>query len=212
MRCGRGSSDCAETPPRSPCRGTPGVWRARRRRAAGTDHAGLPRSTGRRSPFLRRSAHRPPLRRDCRGLRASCRSSCRFPYDICGDSRYRRPMDYSQIKLEVRDRLAHLTLARPDHGNAIALELAEELADAAGRLAEEREVGAVLLAAEGANFCVGGDVKTFATRERLPEYLRPLATALHIGVSRLARLDVPLIAAVQGAAAGAGMSLACAAD
>jgi len=121
-------------------------------------------------------------------------------------------MDYSQIKLEVRDRLAHLTLARPDHGNAIALELAEELADAAGRLAEEREVGAVLLAAEGANFCVGGDVKTFATRERLPEYLRPLATALHIGVSRLARLDVPLIAAVQGAAAGAGMSLACAAD
>jgi 2-(1,2-epoxy-1,2-dihydrophenyl)acetyl-CoA isomerase len=134
-------------------------------------------------------------------------------YDISLDSRYRRPMENPWLKLEVRDRLARLTLARPERSNAIDLELAQGLADAAASLAEERALGAVLLAGEGANFCVGGDVKTFATRsERLPEYLRSLATALHTAVSRLVRLDVPLVAAVQGAAAGAGMSLACAAD
>ena len=122
-------------------------------------------------------------------------------------------MENPRLKLEIRDRLAHLTLARPERSNALDLELAQALSDAAARLAEERSLGAVLLAGEGVNFCVGGDVKTFATRgERLPEYIRTLATALHTAVSRLVRLDVPLVAAVQGAAAGAGMSLACAAD
>jgi len=122
-------------------------------------------------------------------------------------------MAYAHLRLEIRGRVAHLTLARPERGNALVLEMAEELSDAVGRLGDDSAVGAVLLSGEGPNFCLGGDVKTFATHgERVPEYLRPLATALHVAVSRLTRLDVPLVAAVQGAAAGAGMSLACGAD
>jgi 2-(1,2-epoxy-1,2-dihydrophenyl)acetyl-CoA isomerase len=122
-------------------------------------------------------------------------------------------MSETFVRLEIRERVAHLTLDRPDRGNAIHLEMAQELADAAARLADEPGVGAVLLRGAGEHFCFGGDVKTFAIcGDRLPQYLRPVATGLHLAVSRLARSDVPLVAAVQGAAAGAGMSLACAAD
>jgi 2-(1,2-epoxy-1,2-dihydrophenyl)acetyl-CoA isomerase len=122
-------------------------------------------------------------------------------------------MSETFVRLEIRERVAHLTLDRPDRGNAIHLEMAQELADTAARLADDPGVGAVLLRGTGQHFCFGGDVKTFATfGDRLPQYLRPVATALHLAVSRLARSDVPLVAAVQGAAAGAGMSLACAAD
>jgi 2-(1,2-epoxy-1,2-dihydrophenyl)acetyl-CoA isomerase len=145
-------------------------------------------------------------------------------YDISADSGYRpillekrgrglSAMSETFVRLEIRERVAHFTLDRPDRGNAINLEMAQELADTAARLADDPGVGAVLLRGLGPNFCVGGDVKTFATfGDRLPQYLRPVATALHLAVSRLARSDVPLVAAVQGAAAGAGMSLACAAD
>jgi len=122
-------------------------------------------------------------------------------------------MSETFVRLEVRERVAHLTLDRPDRGNGIHLEMAHALADAAARIADDPSVGAVLLRGTGPNFCVGGDVKTFVTfGERLPQYLRPVATALHLAVSRLARSDVPVVAAVQGAAAGAGMSLACVAD
>jgi 2-(1,2-epoxy-1,2-dihydrophenyl)acetyl-CoA isomerase len=122
-------------------------------------------------------------------------------------------MSETFVRLEIRERVAHLTLDRPDRGNAIHLEMAQELADKAARLADAPAVGVVLLRGTGQHFCFGGDVKTFATfGDRLPQYLRPVATALHLAVSRLARSDVPLVAAVQGAAAGAGMSLACAAD
>src|SRR4026207_1162668 len=145
-------------------------------------------------------------------------------YEISADSGYRpillekrgrglSAMSETFVRLEIRERVAHFTLDRPDRGNAITLEMAQELADTAARLADDPGVGAVLLRGLGPNFCVGGDVKTFATfGDRLPQYLRPVATALHLAVSRLARSDVPLVAAVQGAAAGAGMSLVCAAD
>jgi 2-(1,2-epoxy-1,2-dihydrophenyl)acetyl-CoA isomerase len=122
-------------------------------------------------------------------------------------------MSQTHVRLEIRERVAHLTLARPEHGNALTVEMAKELAEAAARVADAPGVGAVLLSGEGPSFCVGGDVKSFSRQgDRLSEYLRPTATALHVAVSRLARLDLPLVAAVQGAAAGAGMSLACGAD
>ncbi|HSD10041.1 MAG TPA: enoyl-CoA hydratase-related protein [Candidatus Binatia bacterium] len=122
-------------------------------------------------------------------------------------------MSHTHIRLQFRERVAHLTLARPEHGNALTVEMAEELAQAASRIADASGAGAVLLSGAGTSFCVGGDVKSFSRQgDRLCEYLRPTATALHLAVSRLVRLDLPVVAAVQGAAAGAGMSLACSAD
>src|SRR5882724_6867374 len=122
-------------------------------------------------------------------------------------------MSHEFLRFELRDRLAHLTLHRPEQQNAMNLEMTQELVSVVNGMIDDDRVGAVLIRGAGANFCVGGDVKKFASQtEGLQDYLRSMATQLHLAVVRLARLDVPVVAAVQGAAAGAGMSLICGAD
>ncbi|MDO9407412.1 enoyl-CoA hydratase/isomerase family protein [Patulibacter sp.] len=116
------------------------------------------------------------------------------------------------IAVAVDGGVATLTLARPDTGNAIDPVLARELREAAEGLAARDDVRAVLLRAEGKMFCVGGDVGFFASAPDRHAALHALAGDLHDGIRALVALDVPIVAAVQGAAAGAGMSLACAAD
>jgi len=122
-------------------------------------------------------------------------------------------MTYDCISFGVGDGVARLTLDRPDAGNAVDLQLARELSDATIACSEDRSVRAVLLTGAGRNFCVGGDLRSFTTRgDALPAHLREITTYLHAAVSRLARLDAPVVVAVQGSAAGAGMSLACGGD
>lgn len=122
-------------------------------------------------------------------------------------------MAYETIDLVVRDGVAHLTLNRPAAANSITVELARDLMEATLRCDEDRAVRAVVLAGAGRMFCGGGDLKTFAGKGAdLPHYLKQVTTYLHAAVSRLTRMNAPVIAAVQGSAAGAGMSLACAAD
>lgn len=76
----------------------------------------------------------------------------------------------------------------------------------------EREVGAILLRGTGANFCVGGNVRAFAAAEHRPTYIRGLADNFHAFVLALLAADRPIVAAVQGWAAGAGMSIVLHAD
>jgi 2-(1,2-epoxy-1,2-dihydrophenyl)acetyl-CoA isomerase len=121
--------------------------------------------------------------------------------------------DYNTLEFDVRDGVAHVTLERPEAGNALNLELSQELLRAVLRCDEDPEVRAVLLAGAGDMFCVGGDLKSFSGQgEHLPHHLKEVTTYLHAAVSRMARMDPPVVAAVQGAAAGAGMSLSCACD
>jgi len=120
---------------------------------------------------------------------------------------------YETIDLSVRDGVAHLTLNRPEAANSITVELARDLMYATLQCDEDPAVRAVLLSGAGRMFCGGGDLKTFAGKgAALPHYLKELTTYLHAAVSRLTRMDAPVIAAVHGSAAGAGLSLACAAD
>ncbi|MGQ4614644.1 enoyl-CoA hydratase-related protein [Nocardia sp. R7R-8] len=74
------------------------------------------------------------------------------------------------------------------------------------------EVGAVLLRGTGANFCVGGDVRGFAAAQDRSAHIHGLASGLHDFVRALDETTVPVVAAVRGWAAGAGMSLVCLAD
>lgn len=120
----------------------------------------------------------------------------------------------SGVGIDIRDDgLARVTLRRGDAGNAIGLATARGLLDAA--LACQRaDVRTVLLTGEGRSFCVGGDLREFARLDgaALEEHLIAVTDALHEALRIFARLDAPMVAAVQGAVAGAGIGLAAAAD
>ena len=122
-------------------------------------------------------------------------------------------MEYETLIVERREGVAHLTLNRPDAANGINLRMAEELLHATTGLADDPTVRVVLLTGAGARFCGGGDVKGFATLgDGLGHYLREITVPLHAAVSQLVRLDAPVVASVQGSAAGAGLGLVAAAD
>lgn len=118
------------------------------------------------------------------------------------------------VLLEIRDGIAHLTLNRPEQSNALNAELLKRLLEIVGRLHGDREVRVVLFTGAGKNFCGGGDVVEFASKgEQLPEHLVVLTEQLGRIAAGLVKLDVPVIAAIQGAATGGGgLGLACAAD
>src|SRR5262249_9802255 len=116
------------------------------------------------------------------------------------------------VLFEVRENVAYVTLNRPQAGNALDLAMARELNAVALECESNRAVRAVLLRGAGNNFCLGGDVKVFHTEAELPRYLREITSHLHLAVSRFARLDAPVVAAVHGAAAGGGFSLAISCD
>lgn len=118
------------------------------------------------------------------------------------------------VLLEIRDGIAHLTLNRPEQSNALNAALLEQLLETIGRLHGDRDVRVVLLTGAGKNFCGGGDVVEFASKgEQLPEHLVVLTEQLGRIAAGLVKLDVPVVAAIQGAATGGGgLGLACAAD
>jgi 2-(1,2-epoxy-1,2-dihydrophenyl)acetyl-CoA isomerase len=122
-------------------------------------------------------------------------------------------MSFETLLFDVEDHVARLTLNRPDSGNAMNAVMMRELRDAAIRCDEDPEIRAVIIAGAGTMFCAGGDLRSFAAEgEGLPAYLKGITNDLHGAVSRLSRMDAPVVSAVRGFAAGAGFSLACAAD
>ncbi len=121
-------------------------------------------------------------------------------------------MSWDVLRLEVADGVGHIVLDRPDRGNAIDVELARALMEAASRCDDDPAVRAVLITGAGSRFCVGGDLQAFTREDDLPSYLLEITGYLHAAISRLARMDAPVVAGVHGAVAGAGLSLACMAD
>ena len=117
-------------------------------------------------------------------------------------------MTYETIDLDVRDGVAHLTLNRPDAANGI------NLATSWPRRwrSPTTPPRAVLLTGAGSAFCGGGDLKSFAGRDDLPTHLREILGPLHTAITELVRGDAPVVAAVQGSAAGAGIGLVGASD
>ena len=122
-------------------------------------------------------------------------------------------MELATIKASIADDgVATLTLARPEAGNAIDLQLAKDLNEVTTAWSLDRRVRAVLITGEGKNFCVGGDLNSFAAQPDVGLHVTDITTYLHAANSRLIRLAAPVIVAVQGSAAGAGMSLVASAD
>lgn len=115
------------------------------------------------------------------------------------------------VRYELDDGAATLTLTRPDRGNSLDLPSAQALLDAVRR-ARRDDAHVVVLRAEGKAFCVGGDVAVMAGAADREHYIDDLAEVLHRAVSDLQRLDAIVVSVVQGIAAGAGVPLAAAAD
>jgi len=117
-------------------------------------------------------------------------------------------MSYQAIKFEREGAIARITLARPEAANALNFAMGEELGEVARRCRDDSSVRAVILDAEGKIFCAGGDVITFAAAGKdLPSTLRKLLDSFHPAVEILSTMNAPVIASVQGMAAGAGLSL-----
>lgn len=120
--------------------------------------------------------------------------------------------DPARVRLTIDAGVARISLDRPHAHNAIDLATASEFTAAVAAVAAAPSVRAVLLHGAGPAFCVGGDVKAMAAAGDREEFLRELATVFHAGLARLAESPWPVVAAVHGAVAGAGLGLVLAAD
>lgn len=119
------------------------------------------------------------------------------------------------VRVEVDlDGIARLTLNSPETSNGMDVPFLQALHAALLEIHGDPRICAVILAGAGKNFCAGGNVKVFAAKgEQLPDYLREATAWLQIAISSLTQLNVPVIAAVHGfAAGGGGFGLVCAAD
>lgn len=116
------------------------------------------------------------------------------------------------VSVEIRDRIAHLRLDRPEAANTMNLPFGRDFLNAA-TVAAQSDVRVILLSGAGRHFCFGGDLKSMVSSERdLGDYLVELTANLHAGIAHLARAAAPVIAAVNGTAAGAGLGLVLCAD
>jgi enoyl-CoA hydratase/carnithine racemase len=125
-----------------------------------------------------------------------------------------RTTEWSHFRVEVADSVAAITLDRPERLNALTFDVYADLRDLFGQLPHRDDIAAVTLTGQGRGFCSGGDVG---------EIIRPLLESDAVRrqqftrmtgavIENMRRCPQPIIAAVNGIAAGAGAVLALAAD
>jgi 2-(1,2-epoxy-1,2-dihydrophenyl)acetyl-CoA isomerase len=120
------------------------------------------------------------------------------------------------VLFEVTDCVGWITLNRPKAYNALNTDLAGRLLDAVIRCDEDDDVRALVITGKGSSFCSGGDIKQMmdavASDGHAGAFLKTLTVSLHETIATMAHMSKPVITAVNGAAAGAGFSLALAGD
>ena len=122
-------------------------------------------------------------------------------------------MSGDTILYEVRDGVAHVTLNRPDAANAFDLDFVQAFHRVMIDCDKNRAVRAVLLTGAGKMFSAGGDLKFFLQAgDRVAAVLAEMTTSLHTAIAVMNRMDAPVVIAVNGMAAGGGMSLALTGD
>jgi enoyl-CoA hydratase len=119
-------------------------------------------------------------------------------------------MSYNTILFEKRDGIALLTFNRPDKLNALNREMAAELDHALDEVARDPEVRVLVLTGQGRAFISGADISTFAELDPLSG--KRFAERAQEVVFKLERLDIPVIACVNGFALGGGLEVAMACD
>lgn len=114
------------------------------------------------------------------------------------------------IRSEIVDGVGILTLDAPERRNAFDLAMCDEVSETLDRLEADQEVGALIVTGAGSAFCAGADLSHLAGEHG--RSTEDGLLAIYEGFLRVARSPLPTIAAVNGAAVGAGMNLALACD
>ncbi|MBV9024031.1 MAG: enoyl-CoA hydratase/isomerase family protein [Streptomycetaceae bacterium] len=119
----------------------------------------------------------------------------------------------TRIDVETADGIAWITLDGPDTRNALDAQASENLLAACDRIDTDLSVGAVVITGAGRAFCSGADTAVLSSlRSARADQGYDGLDVLYAGFRRFAALTVPTVAAVNGAAVGAGLNLALAAD
>lgn len=121
-------------------------------------------------------------------------------------------MVYETLKIQFNEDIAYITLNRPERLNSFDMKLGNELFEVLKNISNKKEIRAVILKGTGKGFCGGGDVKEMYSADDKPKFLRELTKAIHRCVIEMRNMEKPVIAAVNGYAFGAGLSLALACD
>ena len=121
-------------------------------------------------------------------------------------------MEYTNIKLAKKNRVATIRLNRPDALNALSPELLAELSSAVVEAGNDESMKVLVIRGEGRAFCAGADLtyfkKTFEDPSLLPDYVAQITDTL----TRIEKLPIPVIAVVHGFALAGGLELMMACD
>ena len=124
-------------------------------------------------------------------------------------------MTYSTLLFDQSNSVATITLNRPDKSNAFDDTMIKEFIDALNGVEQDADVRAVIVTGAGKNFSAGQDLAPMIARYQSPHGIsfgEHLRKSYNIIIAKIRTMDKPFIAAVNGAAAGAGFGVACACD
>lgn len=124
-------------------------------------------------------------------------------------------MSYTKLLFTTDAGVATITLNRPERSNAFDDEMTRELLDALKQVERDAAIRAAVLTGAGKNFCAGQDLAAFVERSGAPDAVtvrEHLLNGYNKVVTKIRTIEKPFIAAVNGAAAGAGLGICCACD
>ena len=123
-------------------------------------------------------------------------------------------MDLETINFKIENEIAYIELNRPKQYNSMNQTMADDLFKVSLECDDNPKIRSVLMTGSGEDaFCAGGDVHSFHKYgNKTSSHLKEVTTTLHGAISRLSRMNAPLIVAVNGVAAGAGFSFVGFAD
>ena len=122
-------------------------------------------------------------------------------------------LKFETINFEIIENIAIICLNRPNSYNSLNAKMAKELLEISYECDANKKIRAIILTGEGDKaFCAGGDLKSFHETGNVAKHLKMVTHDLHGAITKFSRMNSPLIVAVNGVAAGAGLSFVGFAD